>query len=169
MRIRLRGQPNWPKAIFGRTFAVFPLWVWMCFGGLIGLITGIGLFTFTYAQGLSYLSNDPKSCLNCHVMRDVYEGWNHSSHKSVATCNDCHIPHNFPAKYIAKGINGWHHSYAFTTGKFHEPIRIKKYNRDILLQNCLHCHGSLTDPIIHKNSDQTPDCLHCHSRVGHDW
>ncbi len=147
----------------------YPLWVWVCFAGLFGIVAGVGLYTFTYAQGLSYLSNDPKACLNCHVMRDVYEGWNHSSHKSVATCNDCHIPHNFPAKYVAKALNGYHHSYAFTTGDFHEPIRIKKFNKDVLQQNCLQCHGDLTDPISHVKGNQPTDCMHCHSRVGHDW
>ena len=158
-----------PHRILSRILNLFPLWVWMCFGGLFGSIVGIGLYTFVYAHGLSYMSNDPKACINCHVMRDVYEGWNHSSHKSVATCNDCHIPHNFPAKYVAKGLNGWHHSVAFTTGKFDEPIRIKKYNRDILQQNCLHCHGNLVEPVIHQNKNQPTDCLHCHARVGHDW
>ena len=166
---RSMNQQKWPWTILGRALRATPFWACLCLGGLIGSIVGIGLFTFTYASGLSYMSNDPKACLNCHVMRDVYEGWNHSSHKSVATCNDCHIPHNFPAKFVAKGLNGWHHSLAFTTGRFDEPIRIKKFNRDILQQNCLHCHGSLAEPVIHSRSNQPTDCMHCHSRVGHDW
>lgn len=162
------GQPNRLQVFLGKTLSTFPLWLWLCLSGMFGSVAGIGLYTFTYANGLSYMGNDPKTCVNCHVMRDVYDGWNHSSHKSVATCNDCHIPHNFLAKYIAKGSNGWHHSLAFTTGKFEEPIRIKKNNKEILQQNCLHCHGNLTDPIIHQHSNQPADCLHCHSRVGHD-
>ena len=28
------------------------------------------------------------------------------------------------AKYFVKGVNGLRHSYAFTTGNHHEPIRI---------------------------------------------
>jgi cytochrome c nitrite reductase small subunit len=37
---------------------------------LIGALAGIGGYTFYYAKGLSYLSNDPRACVNCHIMRD---------------------------------------------------------------------------------------------------
>lgn len=156
------------RNFIGKIFASLPIWAWICFSGLLGSILSIGLYTFIYAHGFSYISNDPKACVNCHVMRDVYDGWNHSSHKSVATCNDCHVPHNFLAKYAAKGLNGWHHSVAFTTGDFKEPIRIKKHNKEILKQNCMSCHGTLVDPVIHKKGGEL-DCLHCHSRIGHAW
>ena len=34
-------------------------------------------------------------------------------------------PHNsIVAKYAVKALNGFRHSYAFTTGNFDEPIRI---------------------------------------------
>ena len=36
-----------------------------------------------------------------------------------------HTPHNsIVAKYAVKGLNGFRHSYAFTTGNFVEPILI---------------------------------------------
>ena len=28
-----------------------------------------------YAQGFSYLSDDPAACANCHIMREHYDGW----------------------------------------------------------------------------------------------
>ena len=34
-----------------------------------------GAFTFVYAKGLSYLTPDPRACLNCHVMYSQYDGW----------------------------------------------------------------------------------------------
>jgi cytochrome c nitrite reductase small subunit len=163
------GKPRFLQTVLYGAFSALPLWVWIAFSGLIGTIMGLGLYTFAYGRGFSYLSNDPQACINCHVMRDVWEGWNHSSHKAVASCNDCHIPHNLPAKYYAKALNGLHHSAAFTTGNFHEPIKITKFNRDILKRNCLHCHGSFIDPIIHQRNEEPIDCLHCHSRVGHGW
>lgn len=144
-----------------------PLWVWLLMLGLGGFVFGMGAYTFAYARGLSYMSDDPAACVNCHVMRDVYEGWNHGSHKAVATCNDCHIPHNLVGKYLAKSLNGWHHSSAFTTGRFHEPIRIKEFNRNILQQNCLHCHGDVVGSVAHTRSDEPTDCIRCHSQVGH--
>ena len=44
-------------------------------GVLIGSMVGLGLYTFVYAKGYSYLSNDPQGCANCHVMEDNYSAW----------------------------------------------------------------------------------------------
>ena len=41
-------------------------------------------------------------------MNEQYDGWIKSSHRSVAVCNDCHVPHNLIAKYATKGSNGFH-------------------------------------------------------------
>ena len=114
----------------GRFLGLFPIWIWLALAGLFGGLVGLGGFTFSYAQGLSYLSNDPRACVNCHVMRDVYDGWSHGSHKAVADCNDCHTPHNLlVAKYAVKALDGFKHSAAFTLGGFPEPIRITPFDR----------------------------------------
>jgi cytochrome c nitrite reductase small subunit len=95
----------------------------------VGVLVGLSVFTFVYAQGGSYLSDDPSACMNCHIMRDQFDAWNRSSHTAVATCNDCHTPHSSAiAKWAVKGLNGFNHSLAFTTGAFPEPIRIKGLN-----------------------------------------
>src|SRR5262249_17526428 len=73
----------------------------------VGIVLGTGSYTVRYAEGLSYLSNDPKACVNCHVMRDAHDGWQKAGHHSVATCNDCHVPHDFIAKYLVKAENGF--------------------------------------------------------------
>ena len=59
-------------------------------GVVLGLLLGIGGFTFIYARGASYLTNDPGACANCHVMQDHFDAWQRSSHRAVAVCNDCH-------------------------------------------------------------------------------
>jgi cytochrome c nitrite reductase small subunit len=41
-------------------------------GVVFGLLVGLGLYTFVYAQGASYLTNDPAACVNCHVMNEQY-------------------------------------------------------------------------------------------------
>lgn len=156
-----------PPSFWQRLFARLPLWTWLLLAGLSGGLVGLGAFTFTYAEGASYLSNDPQACVNCHIMRDVFDGWNHGSHKAVAVCNDCHTPHTFPGKYVIKAINGWNHSVAFTTGNFPEPIRITDRNRQVAQENCLYCHGDLTTAISHADSDDPTDCLTCHAGVGH--
>jgi cytochrome c nitrite reductase small subunit len=58
---------------------------------LFGIALGAGAFTVRYAEGLSYLSTNPTACVNCHIMREQYDGWQHASHHAVATCNDCHV------------------------------------------------------------------------------
>ena len=65
-----------------------------------GVVLGLSGYTFYYAEGGSYLSNDPKACVNCHVMREQYDGWQKASHHAVATCNDCHTPHAFIPKML---------------------------------------------------------------------
>ena len=59
---------------------------------LVGLAAGVGVYTFAYARGASYMTDDPRACANCHVMEEQYAGWSRSSHRSVAVCNDCHTP-----------------------------------------------------------------------------
>ncbi|MFW5942556.1 MAG: cytochrome c nitrite reductase small subunit, partial [Chloroflexota bacterium] len=65
-------------------FSLAPLWLWLLVAGVAGGAVGLGGFTFIYAEGASYLSDDPNACVNCHVMRDVHDAWNHGSHKAVA-------------------------------------------------------------------------------------
>lgn len=136
---------------------------------VLGGLIGIGFYTFGYAKGGSYLSNDPKACMNCHIMTDQYESWTKSSHHHAAKCNDCHIPHEFPWKYVEKSRNGWNHSKAFTLQNFPEPIRITERNLKILQANCVHCHeGMVQDVISHKGvSLETMRCTDCHRSVGH--
>lgn len=148
---------------------------------LCGFAIGIALFTFDYAEGLSYLSNDPNACINCHVMQAQYDGWLHGSHHSNATCNDCHVPHDSLAhKYYVKAEHGYRHSKGFTFNDFHEPIQIKASSRAVVAENCLRCHETIAeDTFVHTASRKTnaqgvahdvieaADCLHCHVRVGH--
>jgi cytochrome c nitrite reductase small subunit len=136
---------------------------------LLGLLMGTGAFTFRYAEGFSYFSTDPKACANCHIMTPQYDSWQKSSHHTSATCVDCHLPHTFVLKYIAKAENGYHHSKAFTTQNFHEPIMIKEKNSRILQRNCVECHKDMVHDLF-RDDITKPDavnCIHCHASVGH--
>ena len=130
---------------------------------------GSGGYTFYYAEGASYLSNDPKACVNCHIMREQYDGWQKGSHHAAATCNDCHVPQNLFLKYVAKANNGYWHSKGFTLQDFHEPIRIHEWNSSILQENCVRCHQSFVSEIAGHSSKASDSirCVHCHSNVGH--
>jgi nitrite reductase (cytochrome c-552) len=61
-------------------------------GIALGLVVGIGAYTFVYARGYSYMTDNADACVNCHIMQDQYSGWVKSSHRAVAVCNDCHTP-----------------------------------------------------------------------------
>ena len=62
---------------------------------IAGAAIGLAGFTFSYAEGLSYFSTDPKACTNCHIMNDQYASWAQGPHHAVARCVDCHLPHEF--------------------------------------------------------------------------
>ena len=142
-------------------------------GTLIGMAVGIGLYTFVYAKGYSYLTNNPASCANCHIMNEQYDGWLKSSHRSVATCNDCHTPASFAGKYATKASNGFWHSFYFTTGWFHEPIQIGARNLAITEQACQKCHTEITQAILMGSGahagkpGEMTSCVRCHRSVGH--
>ena len=163
--------------------------------GLIGVAVGLGTFTFVYAKGASYLSTDPEVCANCHIMQEHFDAWQRSSHRAVAGCADCHMPHELVGKYVAKATNGFWHSLAFTTGRFPDPLQIKPHNRAITERTCRDCHADIVaaiDPVESQESigirtaatgrpatdrpqihDGPPvaltreSCIRCHTYVGH--
>ena len=149
----------------------------------IGLTVGLGVFTFGYAKGYAYLSNDPAPCANCHIMSEHYAAWVKSSHRAVAVCNDCHTPHTFVGKYVTKARNGFWHSFYFTTGRYPDPLRITARNRRVTEDACRFCHGEITaaiDPagqargssgtavaVRSAHSGESASCIRCHAYVGH--
>src|SRR5687767_12096778 len=118
-------------------------WILLAFALSAGALAGLGGYTFVYARGASYLTNDPAACANCHVMGAHFDGWIKSSHRSVAVCNDCHTPPGLVPKYLTKASNGFWHSFAFTTGRFPDPLRIKPHNREIAEKACRKCHAEI--------------------------
>ncbi len=136
-------------------------------GATIGALVGVGGYTFVYARGASYLTNDAAACANCHVMRGHYEAWLKSSHRSVAACNDCHTPPSFARKYLTKGENGFRHSFAFTTGRFPDPIVIAPGDREVVEEACHACHASVVGMIEGAAGSEKISCVRCHASVGH--
>jgi len=134
----------------------------------LGLISGLGAFTFGYGKGFSYFSSNPQGCANCHAMQDHFDSWQSSSHHAVAVCNDCHLPHDFVGKWYVKADNGFFHSLAFTLNDYHEPIQIKARNRRVTQQACLHCHQDIGEQVYSTHqSVESLQCVQCHSAVGH--
>ncbi len=133
---------------------------------VMGGFFGFGLFIFTYAKGASYFSNDPAACTNCHVMQSQYDEWRHDSHREVTTCNDCHTPDGPVSKWLVKGINGWNHSVAFTTGRYPTHIQIRPFNAAIVQDNCVRCHEAVIRTIHEPGDPEARNCVDCHRSVG---
>lgn len=160
-------MPNKPKRLsWSPRFVILAIAAF-----IVGIMLGLAVFTFTYAKGASYLSGDPQACINCHIMEDQYDGWIAGPHANVATCNDCHLPHdNVVAKYAVKAENGLMHGLKFTTGWHPENIVIRDMSLAITNDACLYCHGDLTDDVRHPGNYADGDefsCVRCHSDVGH--
>ena len=127
----------------------------------------------------SYLSSDPKACINCHAMNTQYATWQHSSHAQRATCVDCHLPTDSNvSKYVAKSIDGWNHSVAFTLKTYDNTIKISDYGAERVQKNCISCHKSVTSTLVesadkYHNYDEQSDieggrkCWECHKSVPH--
>ena len=134
----------------------------------VGALSGLGLFTFGYGEGWAYLVDDPANCANCHVMQWHYDSYVQSSHHAVATCNDCHLRHDFLGKWLTKVDNGFFHSLAFTTGVLPDPIRIKRRNRRVTQQACLYCHREFVNSLLPAlDGGESMLCARCHQDVGH--
>ena len=137
------------------------------FGVTFGLAIGVGAYTFVYARGYSYLSDNAEGCANCHVMQQQYDGWLKSSHRAVAVCNDCHTPPGLVGKYTTKARNGFWHSYYFTTGWFEDNIHITPRGREVTEEACRKCHQEIVDAIegSHSGAAEAQTLLHQVSRI----
>lgn len=152
----------------------------LMFSALGAFVIAAGLFAYTIhaSKALSYLSSDPKACINCHVMNTQYATWQHSSHFGEATCVDCHLPRgDMVDKYIAKAKDGWNHSVAFTLQTFDHAIKISEDGARRVQENCVSCHASITSTLVqnadkyHRFDDPSVSegrrCWDCHKGVPH--
>jgi cytochrome c nitrite reductase small subunit len=140
-------------------------------GAMLGL-----LFYIVYiSNAVSYLSDDPETCVNCHIMAPEYATWSHSSHREVAHCNDCHVPHNNVFnKYYFKAKDGMRHAYMFTARLEPQTIFIREEGKHVVQQNCLRCHEKLVHndrmlaytSTFHDNFSERK-CWDCHRETPH--
>ncbi len=156
-------------------FFSLPLWVKLSAMALAGALCGMILFLIHISNFFSYLSNDPKTCINCHIMVPQYVTWFHSSHREVATCNDCHVPQdNIIKTYGFKAMDGMKHSAIFTIRGEDQAIIIGRMGRGAVQANCQRCHRNLFEqasylPQTLKNFHLRTErlCWECHREVPH--
>lgn len=135
----------------------------------IGVALGAGMFVFHVSRAASYLSDSPETCINCHVMTTEYNTWSHSSHASVATCNDCHVPHtSLPAHYAFKAKDGLWHATVFTMRWEPQVIRLSDGAVPVVENNCRRCHEqTIADVAVAEHSSGDLRCWDCHRETPH--
>jgi len=107
---------------------------------------GMGLVIAHISNATSYLSDDPRACVNCHIMAPQYATWQRGSHGRVASCNDCHVPHDSIARhYFFKAMDGGRHSYMFTFRLEPQVIQMHEPGIRVVQQNCIRCHEDQMD------------------------
>ena len=142
---------------------------------LLGAIVGLGIYIAKLANVASYLTDDPRACINCHVMTPQYITWNHSSHREVASCNDCHVPHdNVFKQYAFKAKDGIYHATIYTLRSEPEAIVMHEAGREAVQNNCIRCHvDQVTDAkmqswtITHTSDRLERTCWECHRETPH--
>jgi cytochrome c nitrite reductase small subunit len=136
---------------------------------VLGVAVGLGLAIAHISRASSYLSEEPKACVNCHVMNTAYMTWQYSSHARVATCNDCHIPYEgLLRRYAFKARDGFWHSTVFTMRWEPQVIQLSIDAVPVVEANCRRCH----EPVIGEVHLAVPDkgdhrCWDCHREVPH--
>ncbi|MCF8366084.1 MAG: cytochrome c nitrite reductase small subunit [Bacteroidales bacterium] len=142
---------------------------------VLGAIVGIGIYTFKISNAVSYLSDKPETCINCHIMNVQYASWFHSAHREYASCNDCHVPHTNPvSKYFFKGKDGMRHATIFTMRNEPQVIQIKEAGAAVVQENCKRCHarvnqevGTIDVTLAMAHKDEGKLCWECHREVPH--
>ena len=142
---------------------------------VLGMFFGLGFYIIYISNAPSYLSDNPETCVNCHIMAPQYATWIHSSHRQWTSCNDCHVPHdNIFNKYYFKAKDGLRHATIFTLRNEPQVIFIKEDGKEVVQENCIRCHEHLlTDyKLLNKTKDvhtnrTDRECWDCHRETPH--
>jgi cytochrome c nitrite reductase small subunit len=140
-----------------------------------GAAVGLLVLVFHVSRASSYLSDNPQTCVNCHVMAPQYATWFHSRHREVATCNSCHVPHdNIVRHYAFKASDGARHAFMFTFRLEPQVIRIHAAGQRTVQENCIRCHEAglhQTKLMLVRGDDVDAEqglrCWSCHRETPH--
>ena len=143
----------------------------------VAAVIGLSGYLVAESKMLSYLSTDPKVCINCHAMNAHYASWQHSSHREVASCVDCHLPHDsLVNKLVAKAKDGFNHATAFTFGSYEANLRVTDDAARRIQDNCIACHEEMVSQMVKvsqlydRHESQVAmgrPCWECHRQLPH--
>ena len=172
-----------------RAWATRPGSIAVLFGGLV-----IGAIVFASLGSFMVYANSEAFCAgSCHEMGQLhkeYTGTIHDSNRTGyrATCNDCHVPHDYIPNYLAKlGLfsDVWGHfvSHSIDTPEKFEArryvlaVRVWNYMKENDSRECRHCHiTAKMDPDRQSEKAQRRHekgrlegmtCIDCHFSISH--
>jgi cytochrome c-type protein NapC len=166
-------------------------------GSLVVLGVGLAAGLVFYASVGSFMvyANSEEFCANaCHEMQvhmaAEYKGTIHDTNRTGvrATCNDCHVPHDYIPNYAAKlGLlsDYWGHFVTrsidtkekFEAKRYELAKRVWVYMKENDSRECRHCHNTARmDP--EKVSEKAQKrhekgrlegltCIDCHFAIAH--
>lgn len=143
--------------------------------GLLAVFVGVVAYLFYVSRAHSYLSDNPETCINCHLMAPQFATWQHSAHREVTNCNDCHVPHdNVFNHYLFKAQDGLRHATVFTLRAEPQVIQIKEAGIAVVQENCKRCHTQLNERVgllqVTREDNLHGEgklCWDCHREVPH--
>lgn len=130
---------------------------------LLLLAAGAGTATMHAVTG------DSSFCGTCHVMDNYMSSWQHSSHRDVAGCNDCHTDQtNYLTKTWTKATAGARHAYVNYLSTPPQHLKMVESSKGVVQGNCLRCHGQ----VVEKTTLADPKvggkyCFDCHRSMPH--
>jgi cytochrome c-type protein NapC len=165
-------------------------------GSLAVLIVGLvlGAVFFGSAGGFMVYANSEAFCANsCHEMdklKQEHKGTIHDVNRTGvrATCNDCHVPHEYIPNYLAKlGLFSdlWGHYVThsidtkekFEAKRYQLAKRVWVYMKENDSRECRHCHTTAKmDPEKQTEKAQRRHekarlerltCIECHFAIAH--
>jgi len=135
--------------------------------GIVIFLAALGIFAWV-TDVPAYLSHEPTTCNNCHVMDAQYENWYHAAHAQYAVCTDCHLPHqNIVSYYLYKGYSGMKDVISFTFKTYPAAIRASQQTDKIVQANCIRCHTDTVENIVAGGQPFDRTCWSCHRSIAH--
>jgi cytochrome c-type protein NapC len=165
-------------------------------GSLAVLLAGMVLGAVAFASAGSFMvyANSEQFCAtSCHEMSQLqkeHKGSAHDVNRSGvrATCNDCHVPHEYIPNYLAKlglASDVWGHFVTrsidtpekFEARRYQLARRVWVYMKENDSRECRHCHTTAKmDP--DKQSEKAMrrhekgraaglTCIECHFAITH--
>jgi cytochrome c-type protein NapC len=163
--------------------------------GVLAVGLAIGALFFGSLGSFMVYANSEQFCANaCHEMQPLlkeHKGTIHDVNRSGvrATCNDCHVPHDYIPNYLAKlGLfsDVWGHYVThsidtkekFEAKRYELAKRVWVYMKENDSRECRHCHTTAKmDPDKQsekalarheKGRTEGLTCIECHFAIAHN-